>query len=256
MGIFSKMFGLKSDADYKGAKPMQSITETKMYKPTFEGQGGVYDAIKRRNTGFDERVMSDQESTWAKLANRAYGTASNAINARATAGGLGRSTVANAQRLNAANKLAENLANRSAGLRLSNEQNISQQQMQGRGIGMQGIGADVNAAANFANFERGTFDRQLQAKQALEQQGMGIAKMGLQGLQMGAGLWQAQQAAKAASAQQAVKNKLAQDVHQAKLEGLGGYGKSAPMSMYFGGGGGGAQIKTSAKTATGNKFQF
>ena len=163
MGAFGELFGFsksKRQGDYGGVKPMESITESALYKPTFKGQGGVFDAIKRQNTGYDPRVMSDQESTWANLARRAYGEGEAKIGGLASPGGLGRSSLRAAQGDYMNKGLAMDLANKAAAMRLANEANISQQQMQGRGLGVQGVGMDAQAKANRAAFEKAEFNRQ------------------------------------------------------------------------------------------------
>ena len=162
MASFGELFGFKrskDQGDYSGQKPMRYI-DSPIFNPTFEGQGGVYDAIKRQNTGYDPQVMSDQESTWAKLAQRQFGEAQSKIGAQTSAGGLGRSSLRGAQSDYANQGVSLGLAEQSGNMRLANEANISQQQMQGRGLGVQGTGADVASQQAIANFEKQEFDRQ------------------------------------------------------------------------------------------------
>jgi len=168
MGLFDLFRTPKNQFDFKGQKKMR-FTESPVYKPTFEGQGGVFDAIKRQNTGYDPKVMSDQESVWSQLAKRQFGESEAKIGQQTSAGGLGRSSLRGAQSDYANQGLAMELANRSAQMRLANEANISQQQMQGRGLGVTGAQADVASQHAASDQEYQTALQQFAVQQQREQ---------------------------------------------------------------------------------------
>ena len=161
-GGLGRLFGFsksKDQGDYQGYRA-PALSDTEWGRRVWGGTGGITDAMERKGTGYTPDIFEVDRAAWADVGRDMLRDQLAAQDVRSSARGLGRSSVAAAQNLQARADLSHKLAMRAADLRRQSQQEEIRQQMQGRQIGLAGAEADVRSRQFQEAQERAEFARQ------------------------------------------------------------------------------------------------